>query len=189
MSVTLQLINVPGYTGSGPDHWQSIWERHDPTILRVEQQDWNRPDIEEWPRALQSVVSSARYPVIFVAHSCGVTAVALWAARYKERVGGAFLVAPADPLSAPADAVVRAFGPVPLIRLGFPALVVASDDDPYCSVDRARDYARAWAADLVVVPRAGHINTASGHGPWPEGRRLLDQFCDHIRAGAPADSD
>jgi predicted alpha/beta hydrolase family esterase len=23
---------------------------------------------------------------------------------------------------------------------------------------------------------AGHINAASGHGPWPEGERLLDQL-------------
>jgi len=23
----------------------------------------------------------------------------------------------------------------------------------------------------------GHINTASGHGPWPKGERLLERLC------------
>jgi predicted alpha/beta hydrolase family esterase len=28
----------------------------------------------------------------------------------------------------------------------------------------------------VTVERAGHINAESGYGPWPEGRRLLDEL-------------
>ena len=57
--------------------------------------------------------------------------------------------------------------------LPFPAIVIASDDDPYVSLERAREYARAWGAEFVLLERAGHINVASGHGPWAEGYELL----------------
>jgi len=173
----LQLLNVPGYTGSGPGHWQSIWERADPAIQRVVQPDWDRPHVIEWPRNIDAAVSASTAPVVLVAHSCGVTAVALWAERYRTPIAGAFLVAPADPASPAADANVAAFGPVPLNRLPFPSMVVASEDDPYCSVARAAEYATAWQSRLVLVGKAGHLNTASGHGEWPEGRELLGQFC------------
>ena len=177
---SFQLMTVPGYTGSGPGHWQSIWERGDPGIRRIEQRDWDRPDLSEWPRAIDAAVRSAARPVVLLAHSCGVTAVALWAETYATPVAGAFLVAPADPDSAAADEMVRAFGPVPLRTLRFPALVVASEDDPYCATSRAADYARAWGATLTSAAAAGHINTASGHGPWPEGQSLLAAFCSAI---------
>jgi predicted alpha/beta hydrolase family esterase len=28
----------------------------------------------------------------------------------------------------------------------------------------------------VTLDRAGHINVEAGYGPWPEGRRLLDEL-------------
>ncbi|HEY0157730.1 MAG TPA: alpha/beta hydrolase [Thermoanaerobaculia bacterium] len=174
-------MTVPGYTGSGPGHWQSIWERDDRSMQRVEQRDWNRPDVVEWPASIERAVQSAEQPVVLLAHSCGVTAVALWAREYRTPIAGAFLVAPADPASAAADERVQSFGPVPLVPLPFRALVIASDDDPYCSITRAGEYAAAWGAALVTVEGAGHINTASGHGPWPEGKALLDAFCATLR--------
>jgi predicted alpha/beta hydrolase family esterase len=57
--------------------------------------------------------------------------------------------------------------------LPFPAVVVASANDPYVDFERARKFARSWNAQLVEVGDQGHINTASGHGEWREGRSLL----------------
>jgi predicted alpha/beta hydrolase family esterase len=48
-------------------------------------------------------------------------------------------------------------------------LLVASRTDPHCTYERAEDYAYAWGSALVDAGEAGHINVASGHGPWPEG--------------------
>ena len=42
--------------------------------------------------------------------------------------------------------------------------------------------AKAWGAELVDIGNAGHINTASGYGEWPEGERLLQR----LQAGKPA---
>jgi hypothetical protein len=65
---------------------------------------------------------------------------------------------------------------MPMMRLPFPSIVVASTDDPFVSLDRATAFSTAWGSRLVVLERAGHINADSGHGPWPEGRRLLDEL-------------
>jgi uncharacterized protein len=83
---------------------------------------------------------------------------------------GAFLVAPPDVEEADLiPAVERSFAPVPRDPLPFPSLLVASRSDPYCAYARAEDLAFAWGSALLDAGEAGHINTASGYGPWPEG--------------------
>jgi predicted alpha/beta hydrolase family esterase len=60
--------------------------------------------------------------------------------------------------------------------LPVPALVVSSDDDPYCTPQAARRLAAGWSAGHVSAGQAGHINTASGVGAWETGRALLAAF-------------
>lgn len=180
-----QFLMVPGYTGSGPEHWQAVWERDDASFTRVEQRDWDHPDPHEWSVAIEAAIRGALRRVVLVAHSCGVSAVAHWAKRFAPdaAVVGAFLVAPPDLERADLEPAVRAFAPVPLEALPFPSMLVASEDDPYCEIDRARALANAWGASFVSAGKAGHINTASGHGPWPEGRRLLNAFATQLKFG------
>ena len=40
-STDAALLIVPGWQGSGPDHWQSRWERSLSTARRVQQADWD----------------------------------------------------------------------------------------------------------------------------------------------------
>lgn len=98
------------------------------------------------------------------------------AARVGARIAGAFLVAPADVEQAPGLEELRGFGPVPRVRLPFPSCVIASTDDPYLKAERAVEFAQAWGADLRLAGPAGHLNTASGLGHWPEGRAWLAEF-------------
>ena len=63
----------------------------------------------------------------------------------------------------------RDFEPVPLVPLPFPSVLVASRNDPFCTPQRAADLAEAWGSEFVDAGDAGHIDVASGHGPWPEG--------------------
>jgi len=81
-------------------------------------------------------------------------------------------------VDAVADVVpaVESFRPMPLLRLACPSIVVASDDDIYTSINRAEAFARAWGSRFVRLLRAGHINSASGHGDWPEGRAWLEEL-------------
>jgi predicted alpha/beta hydrolase family esterase len=60
--------------------------------------------------------------------------------------------------------------------LPFPAKLIGSSTDPYCSVERAQALGAAWGADVSIIARAGHIDAASGHGPWPEGLLTFGLF-------------
>ena len=42
------VLIIPGWTNSGPDHWQTHWQRELAEATRVEQRDWNLPVREEW---------------------------------------------------------------------------------------------------------------------------------------------
>jgi predicted alpha/beta hydrolase family esterase len=55
-----------------------------------------------------------------------------------------------------------------------PTIVAASRNDPWMDQPRARWLAKRWGAEFVDMGEAGHVNLASGFGPWPEGRALRD---------------
>ena len=178
MSRTPVLI-LPGYGDSGPDHWQTRWERADPACQRVVQDDWLAPRLEDWLATLDRHVAECETLPVLVAHSLGCALVAHWAGRPGSTARGALLVAPADvdsPLRT--DDLVRNFSPIPLLRLPFPSIVVASTDDPFVSLDRATAFAAAWGSRLAILEDAGHINADAGFGPWPEGRNLLVELID-----------
>ncbi|HEV3051135.1 MAG TPA: alpha/beta hydrolase [Longimicrobium sp.] len=169
-----RVLIVPGWTNSGPEHWQTLWERADPQrFCRVEQRDWDEPRVDDWVNALDAAIAAEPAPPVLVAHSLGCIAIAHWAARFARPVAGALLVAPPDVERADMPEPVRNFAPVPLRPLPFRSILVASDNDEYITLDRAKAFARAWGSELVHAGRAGHINTDAGFGPWPEGERLL----------------
>ena len=68
------------------------------------------------------------------------------------------------------------FAPIPLTRLPFPSIVVASTNDEYMTLERAQQVAQAWGSRLVNVGALGHINSASGLGLWPQGHALLQEL-------------
>jgi predicted alpha/beta hydrolase family esterase len=171
----MTILTVPGLCGSGPAHWQTRWEVLHPGHVRVEQRDWDHPDLDVWLAALAGAIVTAGEPVVLAAHSLGAVLVAHAAARgLTAGVRGALLVAPADvesPSCTPPE--TRCFAPIPRAPLPFPATVVASQNDPYVPLDRARAFASAWGAAFVDAGARGHLNASSGLGDWAEGRALL----------------
>ena len=171
------ILILPGYADSEADHWQSHWERADPACRRVVQSDWLEPRLADWLATLDRYVRECESPPVLVAHSLSCALVAHWATRQVDApqlAKAALLVAPADvdsPVQTPDE--VRNFSPIPLARLPFPSIVVASDDDPFVIPERASAFARAWGSRLITLPNAAHVNAAAGYGPWPEGRKLL----------------
>jgi predicted alpha/beta hydrolase family esterase len=175
----LTLI-LPGLSNSGTEHWQSRWERMDPSCRRVEQRDWETPRCADWVAALDAAIASADAPVVLVAHSSSCALVAHWArdasVGQRARVRGALLVAPSDPEGRNYPPGPTGFAPMPLAPLLFRSIVVASRDDVYVTLDTARRYASAWGSTFVDIGARGHINAASALGEWPEGRMLLTQL-------------
>lgn len=165
---------VPGFTGSGPGHWQAIWERQHPTYRRVEQSDWDHPEPLAWVDTLDRTVRATKDRVVLAGHSLGCMTIVRWVAeRGPANAVAALLVAPSDVEAASAPPEVRRFAPTPLQRLPFPAVVVASTNDELVTLARARYFAERWGASLVDIGTAGHIHTAAGYGPWPEGKVIL----------------
>lgn len=175
------VLILAGLWNSGPEHWQSQWQARYPAWTKAEHRDWNCPERDEWVAELDAAIGACKGAPILVAHSLGCMLVAHWARSGSPlKVAGAFLVAPSD-VEAPSYPVpVNGFAPIPLEPLPFPSMVIASTDDPYVSNERADTFARAWGSRLVRIGDAGHVNADSGHGPWPEGERLLQDFCDQI---------
>lgn len=177
------VLVVPGWNGSDPGHWQTIWQEEHPNFQRVEQANWTYPAKEEWVCRLRNNIRAMDRPGILVAHSLGCLAVAHWAAKAMQQeaktIVGAFLVAPpwlseselSESERCPAE--LRDFLPMPLAPLPFPAMLVASENDPYLPIANAVAVAASWEAQFVNVGRQGHINIASGHGPWERGEALL----------------
>src|SRR5688500_18611624 len=172
-SAQCTVLIVPGFTNSGPGHWQTLWEQAHPEYVRVQQKSWDQPQRDEWVDGLDRAVKAAPGKVILVAHSIGCATVAHWVqARDPSRVSAALLVAPADP-ERPGFKEVKSFAPMPLKPLPFPSVFVASANDPYSNIERARFFARKWGSRMVEIGNKGHINADGGVGAWPEGEALL----------------
>jgi predicted alpha/beta hydrolase family esterase len=168
---------IPGLFGSPDGHWQTILQARTPLAYRVEQDDWDAPVLDQWVERLASC-ANANPGAIAVAHSLGCILVAHAALRMPDiKIGGALLVAPAD-VDSSIDAFLqlRSFAPAPTIPLPFPSAVVASSNDPFMSLHRAETMAEAWGSELVDIGAAGHINTASGYGWWPDAHDLISRI-------------
>jgi len=180
-----QVLLLPGWQNSGPDHWQSRWEALYGD-LRVQQHDWMRPLRGDWQIQLEEAVLQARRPIALVAHSLGCILVAAWAAhsRQTHRVRAALLVAPGDTEREDLRQMIPGWAPIARGRLPFAACMIAADNDPYCSAERSRAMAQDWGAHYVAAGPRGHINAESGLGDWPEGRRVLDDMLAGRRGSA-----
>ncbi len=176
-----QVLILPGWQNSGPQHWQSLWQTAF-GYQRVEQHDWLRPLRGDWITRLEEVLLAQPGPAILVAHSLGCQLVAAWAACSSNtaRVAGALLVAPGDPQREELRPILNSWCPLALKSLPFKSILVASRDDPYCSFERTQFFANAWAARLVDVGCCGHINADSGLGQWLQGRELLQSLINQL---------
>ncbi|NYE61447.1 hypothetical protein FHW58_002654 [Duganella sp. 1224] len=165
-----RVLIAPGLHNSGPDHWQSRWQQLFPAFERVEQDDWETPDLPRW----SARVDQRRWqgddgrPLLIVAHSFGALASVHSVARDAAGVAGVLLVAPADPDKFQVTALL------PHQALAVPSIMVGSTNDPWMAAPRAALWAQRWGSRFINGGPLGHINAESGLGDWPEG---LDTLC------------
>jgi uncharacterized protein len=180
------ILIIPGYEGIGVVHWQSRMAGKLSTARVVDQPDWLHTSLDNAVTEVVKAVHAATRPVVFVAHSLGNLLVAqavpaLKAAGLIDRVKGAYLVAvPASRALSELGSVDRAFANIPRDPLPFPSVLVASSNDPFASLEEAADISAAWGSKLIEAGEQGHINTASGHGPWPEGMMSFAGFLSRL---------
>jgi predicted alpha/beta hydrolase family esterase len=174
-----RLVTVPGLHGSEGAHWQTWLERQLPKSRRVEQDDWDAPQLDAWAQSVADTVTRVRGPVILAAHSFGCLAAAHAIAQglTGDAVAGVLFVAPASPDK---FKFAGAFEPR---RLGVPSVLIASMTDPWMPFDQAMRLASQLGSAFVNLGDSGHINTAAGFGPWPRAKYFVDTL---IHCAAPA---
>lgn len=167
----MKCLTVPGLYGSGPDHWQSLWEANY-GYERVEQGNWAKPLFQDWKgNLLAALAGSGGEGKVLVAHSLGCILVAKALAEAAPYASALFLVALPDPTIL--EALAPTFANPPFSPLGLPGILVYSEDDEHCRPERSRSLAAVWHLDAVCIGRKGHINALSGLGRWDEGHALL----------------
>ena len=173
----MHYLIVPGLNNSDEKHWQTFWERSLPSTQRVQQRSWDNPQKEEWIAKLGETIQSLNQDTIIVAHSLGVATTVMYLTQNQGKipahVKGAFLVSPSDVDNIE---VIKSFAPMPLEKLTIPACIVASENDPFVSMDRAEFFANAWGVSLFNAGKLGHINSATDLREWDQGRAFLATF-------------
>jgi len=171
------ILILPGLDDSEPEHWQSRWLQKLSTARKVEQADFRAPRLADWRPVIERAVEESARPVVVVAHSLGAVALLHAAERVGGRIAGAFLVAPPSERAIRETPAIDAdFLPYPRPRLPFKAALVAGSDDPYAEPGFVAALAQDIGAEFLDAGAAGHINAASGHGPWPEGTMAFAAF-------------
>jgi len=165
---------VPGLGNSGPEHWQTFFENSGNNFQRIIQEEWDVPDCDDWVATIdQAIAGQDPLTTVLIGHSLGCITIAHWANRYNKKIMGALLVAPSDIENPVYTFPATGFAPIPLNKMNFKTIVVASEDDPWVSIERAKLFAGSWGSEFINIGNAGHINKASGHKQWKEGLDFL----------------
>ena len=173
----MHYLIVPGLNNSDEKHWQTFWEKSLQNTSRVKQRDWDYPQRDEWVQALGDTIQKLDKDTIIIAHSLGVATTVIYLTQNQGKIPlnlkGAFLVSPSDIDNIE---VIKSFAPMPLEKLPIPACVVASENDPFVSMERAEFFASAWGVKLFNAGKLGHINSATDLREWEQGRAFLAAF-------------
>jgi predicted alpha/beta hydrolase family esterase len=174
------VLFVPGLRDHVEDHWQTHAARSLPGSVTVEPLQREKLNCEARVAALDAALEAITGDVVLAAHSAGCLMVTHWARTRSRPIRGALLVTPADlenplPAGYPTMTELTANGwlPIPRWPLPFPALVVASRNDPLAGFGRVQELARDWGAQLHDAGEVGHLSPATGIGPWPDALALI----------------
>lgn len=175
------VLIVPGLRDHTGQHWQTLLEKELPLVRAVSPMGRDDLDCAKRVAAIERMAAAIEGPIVIVAHSGGVVMVAHWASQTRVRVQGALLAAPPDfesplPQGYPTLEQLRAGGwlPVPRERLPFRSIVAASRNDPLARYQRAAGLAKDWGSSLADLGEVGHLNPASGFGPWPRAHAFIE---------------
>ena len=177
------LLIVPGLRDAAAQHWQTLLAAARPGARTVPPMGRGQIDRAAHVAALQREAEAIEGPIVIVAHSGGCLTVAHWAQQAQRAVHGALLAVPPDfdtplPDGYPTPAALDAAGwlPVPRVQLPFRSIVGASRNDPLARIERVTALAHDWGSDVVDLGEVGHLNPASGFGPWPRADALIAQL-------------
>ncbi|WP_281179099.1 alpha/beta hydrolase [Actinoplanes sp. NBRC 101535] len=158
---------MPGRGVPFPNHWSRQWARAHPGYRWAPEPPGPPYQPDERVAALDAALGESDEPAVLIAHSAGCLTVAIWATRHAGPVQAALLATPPwVPELTPEQ------------KLPFRSLLVASSNDPHATLEQSERLARDWGAEFVDAGAVGHLDSASGFGPWPQGEKLLQRLVD-----------
>jgi hypothetical protein len=177
----MHLLFLAGIGNSSAGHWQREWYSESENATWVEHSDWDNPVMEQWLDDLNTTLKTLDEPVTVVAHSMGCILFTEWLRRCAtDQIAAAMLVAIPDVFSPAFPPQASNFSNLITEQPCCPAVIIVSEDDPYGSVEHAREQGNALNATVHSIGRAGHINASSGLGNWAEGKAYLKALIDSI---------
>ena len=172
----IHTVIVPGVGGSEHAHWQSWLQRQLMSCSRVQQQDWNTPVLQNWISEFVNTVRPIQGHIQIVAHSFGCLTTVAALAQHPElnqKIKNLILVAPANPARFGEAGFARDSQQdyqryFHQLKIAVPTTFLMSENDPWLKFEDAKCLAKAWKLDPINLGQVGHINVASGFGPFPE---------------------
>lgn len=187
--MSLNILIVPGYHGSGDAHWQTWLQQQIPGAKRVAGIDWEQPIVHNWADAIIRELESSSHKTVIIAHSFGCLASAMAISNRPDHVAGAILVAPADPqrfgLFGARKEHIANYPSIaellPDVSLNVPGLLIGSHNDPWMKLQHAYAWSKRWSLGFHDAGEVGHINVDSGFGPWPLIKLFTESLCDLLQ--------
>ncbi|WP_291368802.1 MULTISPECIES: alpha/beta hydrolase [unclassified Acinetobacter] len=172
----IHTVIVPGVGGSEAAHWQSWLQRQLMSCSRVQQQDWNTPVLQKWIAEFVNTVAPIQGNIQIVAHSFGCLTTVAALAQHPElnqKIKNLILVAPANPARFGEAGFARDSQQdyqhyFHQLKILVPTSLLISENDPWLNFEDALQLAQAWKLNPINLGQVGHINVASGFGPFPE---------------------
>ncbi len=172
----IHTVIVPGVGGSEAAHWQSWLQRQLMSCSRVQQQDWNTPVLQKWIAEFVNTVAPIQGNIQIVAHSFGCLTTVAALAQHPElnqKIKNLILVAPANPARFGEAGFARESRQdyqqyFHQLKILVPTSLLISENDPWLNFEDALQLAQAWKLNPINLGQVGHINVASGFGPFPE---------------------
>jgi len=175
----IHTVIVPGVGGSEHTHWQSWLQRQLMSCSRVQQKDWNDPVLETWISEFVNTVAPIQGKIQIVAHSFGCLTTVAALAQHPElnqKIKNLILVAPANPARFGEAGFARDSQQdyqdyqdyFHQLKIEVPTTLLISENDPWLNFEDAQCLAQAWKLNPINLGQVGHINVASGFGPFPE---------------------
>ncbi|NNG75766.1 alpha/beta hydrolase [Acinetobacter sp. ANC 4277] len=172
----IHTVIVPGVGGSEHAHWQSWLQRQLMSCSRVQQKDWNTPVLQNWISEFVNTVAPIQGNMQIVAHSFGCLTTVAALAQHPElnqKIKNLILVAPANPARFGEAGFARDSQQdyqryFHQLKIAVPTTFLMSENDPWLNFEDAKCLAKAWKLNPINLGQVGHINVASGFGPFPE---------------------
>lgn len=166
-----RVLLLHGWGGSNFPHWQS-WlageiAKDYGTVSFLEFSAYEFPNFRVWKKELIEHMKEFK-PDIVICHSlANILWFHLCNTNSIQKVQKLYLVAP--PSLNCTIPELESFFPIdmPTNPHANETLLIASTNDPYMSVDEAKELQISLGVEIKVLENAGHINADSNYGEWP----------------------